>query len=99
MPVLVVLIVITLAFYVYYKAKAYRSTKQIVKQWISSKSSIALGLFVAFFGLNQIFLYRSSLSLIVGAIFLLIGLGSSWAGYRAYKHYLPLVMKDAQEQK
>ncbi|MGM0874892.1 MAG: YtpI family protein [Bacillota bacterium] len=99
MPVLVVLIIITLAFYVYYKAKAYRSSKPIEKQWISSKSSISLGLFVAFFGVNQLFLYRSSLSLIVGIIFLLIGLGSSWAGYRAYKNYLPKVVKEAQQQK
>jgi hypothetical protein len=99
MPVLVVVIVITLAFYVYFKVKAYRSTKPIEKQWIASKSSIALGLFVAAFGANQLFLYRSSLSLIIGIIFLFIGLGSSWAGFRAYKHYLPSVVKEAQEQK
>lgn len=96
MPVLVVIIVITLAFYIYYKAKAYRSKKPIVKQWTSAKSSIALGIFVAAFGLNQLFIYRSSLSIIVGVIFLLIGIGSSWAGYRAYKHYLPQIVKEAQ---
>jgi ABC-type bacteriocin/lantibiotic exporter with double-glycine peptidase domain len=99
MPVLVVIIVISLAFYAYFKVKAYRSTKSIEKRWIAAKSSIALGLFVASFGLNQLFLYRSTLSLIVGVIFVLIGIGSSWAGFRAYKHYLPQVVKEAQEQK
>jgi O-antigen/teichoic acid export membrane protein len=99
MPVLVVIIVISLAFYVYYKAKVYRSKNQLIKQWTSAKSSIALGVFVAFFGLNQLFLYRSSISLIVGILFLLVGLGSCWAGYRAYKHYLPQVMKEFQQQK
>ncbi|MGM7720858.1 YtpI family protein [uncultured Metabacillus sp.] len=99
MPVLVVMIIISLAFYVYYKVKAYRSQKPIEKQWISAKSSIALGIFVASFGLNQLFLYRSSISLIVGIIFLLIGLGSSWAGFRAYKHYLPQVINESGTQK
>ncbi|QGQ47511.1 YtpI family protein [Metabacillus sediminilitoris] len=99
MPVLVVIIVISLAFYVYYKTKVYRAKNQLLKHWISAKSSMALGVFVAFFGLNQLFLYRSSISLIVGILFLLVGLGSCWAGYRAYKHYLPLVMKEFQQQK
>jgi YtpI-like protein len=98
MPVLVVLIVISLAFYAYFKVKAIRSKNPLIKQWISAKSSISLGLFVAFFGANQLYLYRSSLSLLVGIVFLVIGLGSSWAGYRAYKHYLPQVVKEFEEQ-
>ncbi|PGT91222.1 MULTISPECIES: YtpI family protein [Bacillaceae] len=98
MPVLVVLIIFSLAFYLYYRVKAYRSNKQAEKSWISAKASIALGLFVAFFGLNQLFMFRSTLSFVVGIIFLLIGFGSAWAGYRAYKHYLPYVLKEIKEQ-
>ncbi|PMC37048.1 hypothetical protein CJ195_13405 [Bacillus sp. UMB0899] len=94
MPVLVVLIIFTFAFYLYYKIKSYRSNKPIEKRWISAKSSIALGLFVAFFGINQLFLYRSTLSFVIGAVFLLIGFASAWAGFRAYKHYLPQVLDE-----
>lgn len=97
MPVLVVLIVFSLSFYVYYRVKAYRSNRSVEKQWISAKASIALGLFVASFGLNQLFLNRSTITLIVGIVFLLIGFGSSWAGFRVYKHYLPQVVKEAQK--
>src|SRR4051812_21399879 len=97
MPVLVILIVFALSFYVFYKVKAVRSTKPIIKHWISAKSSIALGLFVALYGLNQLFIFRSSLSLVIGIIFLIIGISSSWVGLRTYKRYLPDVIKEAQK--
>lgn len=97
MLVLVAFIFVALAFYVFYKVKAFRTTKPVVKQWLSAKSSIALGLFVALYGLNQLFLYRSSLSLIIGIIFVLLGFSSSWAGLRAYKKYLPHVIKEGQK--
>lgn len=98
MPVLAVLIIFAFVFYLYYKIKSYRSNKPIEKRWISAKSSIALGLFVAFFGMNQLFLYRSTLSLVVGAVFLLIGFASAWAGFRAYRHYLPQVLAESQHK-
>lgn len=68
------------------------------KQWISSKSSIALGSFVFFFGVNQLIPFRSTVALVVGIVFVLIGTLSIWAGYRAYKHYLPLAVKEASEK-
>jgi hypothetical protein len=99
MPVFVILIVLSLSFYVFYKIKFFQAKKPMEKQWISTKSSIALGLFVFFFGLNQLFLFRSTVSLIVGIIFILIGALSSWAGYKAYKHYYPLAVKEAEESR
>jgi hypothetical protein len=67
------------------------------KQWLSAKSSIALGIFVFFFGLNQLFLFHSTVSLVVGIIFMIVGLASSWAGYKAYKHYLPFAVKESKQ--
>ena len=97
MPITVALIVISLAFYVFYKAKYFQSKRPIQKNWLSAKSSIALGLFVVFFGINTIFIHPSTISYIVAVVFLLVGGGSIWAGYRAYKHYLPLAMAEARE--
>jgi len=97
MPIFVILIILSLSFYVFYKIKFFKTKKPMEKQWISSKSSISLGLFVFFFGLNQIFMLRSTVSIIVGIIFVIIGALSSWAGYKAYRHYLPLVMKEIKE--
>jgi len=97
MPITVALIVISLAFYVFYKAKYFQSKRPIQKNWLSAKSSIALGLFVVFFGINTIFIHPSTISYIVAVVFLLVGGGSIWAGYRAYKHYLPLVTAEARQ--
>ncbi|MCM3596515.1 YtpI family protein [Metabacillus idriensis] len=97
MPVFVILIIFAFSFYLFYKVKFYRTKKPMEKQWLSAKSSIALGIFVFFFGLNQLFLFHSTVSLVVGIIFMIVGLASSWAGYKAYKHYLPFALKESKQ--
>ncbi|MFY4774609.1 YtpI family protein [Metabacillus sp. RGM 3146] len=97
MPIFVIFVVFSFSFYVFYKVKYYRSKKPMEKSWVSAKSSIALGSFVFFFGLNQVFMFRSSTSLIIGVIFMAVGAASVWAGYRAYKHYLPLAVNESRQ--
>lgn len=98
MPILVLLIVLSFVFYIFYKIKYVRSRKPAERKWLSAKSSIALGLFVALFGLNQLFLFQSTVTYIVGSIFIIIGLMSVWGGIKAYKFYLPHAAKEAEEQ-
>lgn len=97
MPILVILIVFSLSFYLVYKVKYVRSKRPAERKWISAKSSIALGLFVALFGVNQFFLDGNTVTYIVAGIFILIGGFSIYAGIKAYKYYLPLAAKEAQE--
>jgi uncharacterized membrane protein HdeD (DUF308 family) len=97
MPIFVILIIFSLSFYAYFKMKYFRSQRPAERRWISAKSSIALGSFVFFFGINQFFLHSSAIAYVIGAIFLLMGAGSAWAGYRAYQHYLPLVIEEAKQ--
>jgi Ca2+/Na+ antiporter len=97
MPILVMLIVLSFAFYIFYKVKYVRSRRPAEKKWLSTKSSIALGLFVALFGLNQLFLFQTTVTYIVGAIFIIIGLMSVYGGIKAYKFYLPHAAKEAEE--
>jgi|GEM_PF-193992 len=97
MPVFVILITFSLAFYAYYKIKYFRSNRPIERRWLSAKSSICLGLFILFFAIHQFIINQSTVSLIIGILFLLVGGGSAWAGYRAYKHYLPLVTEEAKK--
>ncbi len=99
MPVLVIFIIISLAFYIFYKAKYFRTKLPIEKKWISTKSSISLGTFVALFGINQLFLFQSTVTYLVAAVFILIGLLNIFAGIKAYKYYLPLSLVEAQETK
>lgn len=97
MPVLVFLIVLSFVFYIFYKIKYVRSKRPAERSWLSAKSSIALGLFVALFGINQLFLFQTTVTYIVGAIFIVIGSLSTWAGIKAYRFYLPHAAREAQE--
>jgi amino acid transporter len=97
MPVLVFLIVISFSMYVYYKIKYVRSSRPVEKKWLSAKSSIALGLFVALFGVNQLFLFPAVITYIVAGIFIVIGGLSAFAGIKAYRHYLPFAIKEAEQ--
>jgi len=90
---------ISLAFYIFYKTKYFRSKLPIEKKWISSKSSISLGSFVTLFGINQLFLFQSTVTYIVAAVFIIIGLLSVFSGFKAYKYFLPLTLLEAQETK
>ncbi|WP_062355128.1 YtpI family protein [Bacillus kwashiorkori] len=89
MPVIVILIVASLSFYVFYKIKSFRTKNVLEKRWIGTKSSIALGAFVCFFGINQLYLNYTTISIVIGSIFIIVGLFSIWTSYKAYKYYLP----------
>lgn len=97
MPILAVLIILSLMFYLFFKVKFVRSRLPMEKKWISGKSSIALGSFVTFFGINQLFLFQSTLTYIVAAIFILLGGFSIIGGFKMYKHYLPFAIQEAEQ--
>ncbi|RHW40737.1 hypothetical protein D1B31_11130 [Neobacillus notoginsengisoli] len=96
MPALVIVIIISLAFYVFYKIKYVRSSRPAEKKWISAKSSIALGAFVFTFGINQLFLTHSPVTYLVAAVFILLGGINIWSGIKAYKFYLPHAIEEAE---
>ncbi|MFN2747655.1 MULTISPECIES: YtpI family protein [Bacillus] len=98
MPFFVFFIVVSAILYVFYKVKYVRTKRAVEKEYFSAKSSMSLGLFIMFFGINQLFLYRGALTAVIGVIFVLTGLGSMWAGYKAYKHYVPLLAKENERE-
>ncbi|WP_147532612.1 YtpI family protein [Bacillus marasmi] len=97
MPIIVFFIMICLAFYLYYKTKYFRSNRPAEKQWLGAKSSIMLGLFVGLFGINQLFLFDTTVTYIVAAIFIVLGFLSAFNGFKAYRFYLPYVEKEAKD--
>ncbi|MEC1262800.1 YtpI family protein [Bacillus swezeyi] len=98
MPFFVFFIVISAIAYVYYKVKYVRTKRAVEKEYLSAKSSMSLGLFIMFFGVNQLVIHRGALTVVIGIIFILTGLGSMWAGYKAYKHYVPLLAKENERE-
>lgn len=99
MPIFAILTIIALTVYIFYKVKFFRSKHKVEKQLLSAKSSIALGLFVFFFGVNQLILWDTIASTIVGSIFIILGILSSFAGIKAYRYYMQFMMEDLQERK
>lgn len=97
MPIFVFLIMISIALYLYYKTKYFRSNKPAEKKWLSAKSSISLGLFVGLFGINQLFLFHTLVTYIIAAIFIILGFLSAFNGIKAYRYYLPYAQKEAEE--
>lgn len=97
MSVFVTLIVVLFALYLFYKTKYFRSKRPVEKKWLSSKSSIALGLFVCLFGMNHLlFISKSMASYVIAAIFIIYGGVFTWIGIKKYKHYLPFAMEEAE---
>ncbi|KAA0549126.1 hypothetical protein FZW96_04220 [Bacillus sp. BGMRC 2118] len=98
MPIFIIIIILSLAFYVYTKIKYVRVKEAMHRKWISAKSSISLGVFVVAFSLNQMIMQTTTVSLIIGIILLVVGGGSVWAGIKSYKYYLPRVIEEAENK-
>lgn len=97
MPVFFLCIILSFVMYLFYKTQYFRATTPALKQWLSAKSSIALGAFVVLFGVNYQFINFTTVSVIVGLLFLFFGGGSIWNGIKAYRYYLPLAIKEREK--
>ncbi|HEY2419788.1 MAG TPA: YtpI family protein [Neobacillus sp.] len=95
MSVLVILIVLSFAFYLFYKTKYIRSNRPVEKKWLAAKSNIALGMFICLFGINSLFVSQTTITYIVGAIFIIYGGAFTWVGFKKYKHYHPFAIEEA----
>lgn len=95
MPIFVIFIIISFAFYIFYKVKYFRTKLPMERKWLSAKSSMALGAFVAFFGINQLFLFQTTTTYIIATIFIIVGGLSLWSGRKAYQFFLPLAIDEA----
>lgn len=96
-PVLVAGIIFSFAFYVFYKIKYVRSRLPMERKILNGKSSVALGLFVALFGINHILQFHTPVSYIISSIFIVIGLASAWYGYKVYKYHVPYALRELEE--
>ena len=96
MIIFVFLIVMSFSFFIYYKTKYFRTKLPMQRAYLTGKSSISLGLFVALFGINQLFLFHTTVTYIIAAIFIIIGGLSVYGGLKMYKHYAPLAEEEYQ---
>ncbi|PSL44086.1 YtpI-like protein [Salsuginibacillus halophilus] len=95
--IFIVGVVVGLVMYIFYKVKAFRTKLPAQKRWLQTKANIALGAFIASFGINLFFGIRGWVDVAVGTIFVLLGLFNIIYGTRAYKHYYPYVVDEMQQ--
>ena len=96
MKLFVFLIVTSFSFFLYYKTKYFRTKLPMQRAYLTSKSSVSLGTFVALFGVNQLFLFDTTVTYIVAAVFIIIGGMSVYNGIKMYKYYAPLAKEEYQ---
>lgn len=85
-------------FYFYFKWKQFRTTYvlPIRKKMYASIAGTFLGGLLLFFGLNQLVSDNKTITYIVAAIFILLGVFVIMFNYRAYSHYKQFVKEEAQ---
>jgi hypothetical protein len=98
MPIFGILSFLAIIMYLFYKTKFFRSKLAMEKRWYSAKSNMALGVFVLFYGLNQIIVWGTTASIVIGIIFIALGGFFTIYGYKAYRHYMPLALEEAEKK-
>ncbi len=96
MLVFVLLIIVSFVFYFYYKTKQFRAVLPIRKKWYGATASFALGAFMLFFGINQLFVFQTAVTYIIAGIFIVLGLAMMFTNYKAAKHYHQFVAEEAR---
>jgi hypothetical protein len=97
MPIFIILIILSFALYVFYKVREVRAKEPFYKQWTSTKARMALGAFLASFGLNELTAVEGRVQLWVALIFLAYGIVLLLMGWKMYKHFLTLAREEAKE--
>ncbi|WP_138415329.1 YtpI family protein [Aquibacillus sediminis] len=82
-----IVIIVSLMLYIYYKVTILRSKDQLTQVYTNSKARIFLGIFIAFFGINQYMYYQTNIALYVTLIFLLLGIIQIYSGIKRASHY------------
>lgn len=97
--IFVFFIVLSFVAYFYFKTKQFRSTLPIRKNWYKSKAGIALGAFIAIFGVNQAFLFPSTTTFIIVAIFILLGIAVLIDNTKKMRHYGQFIREEYELNK
>lgn len=85
--ILAVFIIITTITFAYFKFKQTRTTLPIRKKWYRYRAGEALSIFLILFGMNQIVLYPTLITYIIGAIFVLYGITVFIGNFKRARHY------------
>lgn len=97
--VFILFIVVAAVAYFYFKTKQFRTIYPIRKKWYKAKAGIALGVFVAVFGINTALLYSDAVAYVIGAIFILVGSTMISNHYKRMRHEGKFVQEEYELNK
>ncbi|WP_017726592.1 YtpI family protein [Halalkalibacterium ligniniphilum] len=84
-----IFVVISAVLFIFFKVRVWRTPESLLKQIHQTKANMALGVFLIAFGLNLLITPRSTIDIVVGSVFSLLGAANAFFGFRAYQHYAP----------
>jgi uncharacterized membrane protein HdeD (DUF308 family) len=85
------LIIVTSILSALYSFRARRATDSRLRGLYSSRMNMSMGFMLIFISLIQMFLFSgSTLRVVIGALFFLLGLFNLFAGLRNHSHYTRL---------
>ncbi|GEK34715.1 YtpI family protein [Kurthia sibirica] len=93
--ILAVFIILAVVSYLYFKTKQFRTALPIRKKWYQNRAGQSLGAFVMLFGINQIVLYQSAITIIVCIIFIALGSLTIAHYSKRVKHYGQFIKEEA----
>ncbi len=86
------LIIVTCVLSALYSFRSRRSTDGRMRGLYASRMNISMGLMLIFIAIIQMFLFSgSSIRVVIGALFFLLGLFNLFAGMRNHSHFSRLL--------
>ncbi|WP_100373754.1 YtpI family protein [Bacillus sp. FJAT-45037] len=87
--IMTIIIVFSGVFFIYNKIKTWRTPESLLKRIYQTKANISIGFFLVAVSINLLYSPRSTVDVVVGIAFLILGAVNVVLGYKAYRHYIP----------
>jgi putative Mn2+ efflux pump MntP len=68
-------------------------------RWVATKASIALGLVLVFFGVNELFIRQSTVVIVISVIFFIVGAYYIYQNFRLYRILLPYAAEESRQNR
>ncbi|MGV3488678.1 MAG: YtpI family protein [Tuberibacillus sp.] len=96
MPTFIILIILSLMMFLFYRIRAWQIRAPYKKKWTVTKANMGLGAFLIFFGINRLFIQASTLSAVICGLFILYGIFIVSASIKSYRYYWPRMVEEAK---
>lgn len=97
MPTFIILMLLAIVTFIVYRIKAWRMAESYKQALTMAKSHIALGSFIAAFGINRLLISTSPTILIICGILILYGGYIVYYNIKKYRWLAPYVVTESKQ--